>query len=146
MLQFFLIVAGFLPLVWLGLRNVGGWAGLKASLPVAYMHSVAGHDALPAPIRMGIEIFGLGMGLGFRARRRVLVHRLSCHPDRHGLAQHRKSARRVPLIAAVPKMFFPFLVILPGLMAIAVPTPHIVTMVTRNADAPSSTTQPSSRR
>src|SRR5579864_24741 len=28
-LQFFLIVAGFLPLVWLGLRNVGGWRGLK---------------------------------------------------------------------------------------------------------------------
>src|SRR5262245_60281967 len=27
-LQFFLIVAGFLPLVWLGLNNVGGWHGL----------------------------------------------------------------------------------------------------------------------
>jgi len=24
-LQFFLIVAGFIPLVWIGLRNVGGW-------------------------------------------------------------------------------------------------------------------------
>jgi SSS family solute:Na+ symporter len=32
------------------------------------------------------------------------------------------SARRTPLIAAVPKMFFPFLVILPGLIAIALPT------------------------
>ncbi len=31
-LQFFLIVAGFLPLVWLGLRNVGGWSGLKSRL------------------------------------------------------------------------------------------------------------------
>ena len=30
-LQFFLIVAGFLPLVWIGLKNVGGWRGLKAS-------------------------------------------------------------------------------------------------------------------
>ncbi len=29
-LQFFLIIAGFLPLVLLGLRNIGGWAGLKA--------------------------------------------------------------------------------------------------------------------
>src|SRR5438552_13701197 len=29
-LQFFLIVAGFLPLTWLGLKNLGGWAGLKA--------------------------------------------------------------------------------------------------------------------
>ena len=26
-LQFFLIVAGFLPLVWIGLKNVGGWRG-----------------------------------------------------------------------------------------------------------------------
>ncbi len=30
--QFFLIVAGFLPLVWLGLKNIGGWHGLKANL------------------------------------------------------------------------------------------------------------------
>ena len=37
-LQFFLIVAGFLPLVLLGLRNVGGWSGLKAAVPAAYMH------------------------------------------------------------------------------------------------------------
>src|SRR3984885_835766 len=28
-LQFFLIVFGFVPLVYLGLRNVGGWPGLK---------------------------------------------------------------------------------------------------------------------
>jgi SSS family solute:Na+ symporter len=36
-------------------------------------------------------------------------------------ADSEESARRVPLIAAVPKMFFPFLVILPGLIAISVP-------------------------
>ncbi len=30
-LQFFLIIAGFLPLVLLGLKNIGGWNGLKAS-------------------------------------------------------------------------------------------------------------------
>ncbi len=36
-------------------------------------------------------------------------------------ANSEESARRVPLIAAVPKMFFPFLVILPGLIAIATP-------------------------
>ena len=37
-------------------------------------------------------------------------------------ADSEESARKVPLIAAVPKMFFPFLVILPGLIAISVPT------------------------
>src|SRR5687767_5305697 len=31
-LQFFLIVAGFVPLVYLGLRDVGGWQGLEAKL------------------------------------------------------------------------------------------------------------------
>src|SRR6266850_1845386 len=41
-LQFFLIVAGFLPLVWLGLKNVGGWHGLTEKLPRAYTHSWAG--------------------------------------------------------------------------------------------------------
>src|SRR6478609_4646309 len=33
-LQFFLIVAGFLPLVYLGLRDAGGWRGIVASVPV----------------------------------------------------------------------------------------------------------------
>src|ERR1700751_712792 len=41
-LQFFLIISGFLPLVLLGLKNIGGWSGLKASLPVAYMHEWKG--------------------------------------------------------------------------------------------------------
>ena len=63
-LQFFLIIAGFLPLVLLGLKNIGGWSGLKASLPVAYMHEWKGvMHASTNP--MGIDIIGIGMGLGF---------------------------------------------------------------------------------
>src|SRR5271157_1283474 len=41
-LQFFLIVAGFLPLVLLGLKGVGGWSGLKMQLPPAFTHSWQG--------------------------------------------------------------------------------------------------------
>ena len=43
-------------------------------------------------------------------------------------ANSEESARRVPLIAAIPKMFFPFLVILPGLIAIGTPmvTQHVM--------------------
>jgi len=41
-LQFFLIIAGFLPLVLIGLRNIGGWSGLKASVPMQYMHEWKG--------------------------------------------------------------------------------------------------------
>src|SRR5215468_2246823 len=41
-LQFFLIVAGFLPLVYLGLKNVGGWRGLVERLPASYTHAWQG--------------------------------------------------------------------------------------------------------
>src|SRR5271157_586642 len=118
-LQFFLIVAGFLPLVWVGLKNVGGWSGLKASIPSAYTHSWQGMTN-PHNNPLGVEWFGLAMGLGF-----VLSFGYWCTDflviQTAMATDTEESARRVPLIAAVPKMFFPFLVILPGLIAIATP-------------------------
>src|SRR5881397_3920886 len=41
-LQFFLIVAGFLPLSFIGLHEVGGWKGLTARLPDGYLHTWKG--------------------------------------------------------------------------------------------------------
>src|SRR5271165_6707158 len=122
-LQFFLIIAGFLPLVLIGLKNVGGWSGLKASLPQAYTHSWQGlGHASTNPL--GVEWFGLAMGLGF-----VLSFGYWCTDflvvQRAMAADSMTSARRTPLIAALPKMFFPFLVILPGLIAIALPTAKV---------------------
>jgi SSS family solute:Na+ symporter len=125
-LQFFLIIAGFLPLVLLGLRNVGGWSGLKASVPAAYMHEWKG-VAHASTNPMGVEIVGLGMGLGF-----VLAYGYWCTDflviQTAMASKNMESARRVPLIAAVPKMFFPFLVVVPGLLAISLPTPHSTTV------------------
>src|SRR5579885_2832159 len=119
-LQFFLIVAGFLPLVWVGLKNIGGWSGLKAALPAAYTHSWHGMTN-PNHNPLGVEWFGLAMGLGF-----VLSFGYWCTDflviQTAMASDSEESARRVPLIAAIPKMFFPFLVILPGLIAIATPT------------------------
>src|SRR5204862_1105563 len=63
-LQFFLIVAGFAPLVFLGLKNVGGWAGLKANLPSNFVHAWRGMDS-PHHNPLGVEWFSLVMGLGF---------------------------------------------------------------------------------
>ena len=127
MLQFFLIVFGFAPLVYLGLRAVGGWDGLTAKLDAAsvtagaargaYTHAWRGlGDAATNPI--GVEWFGLVMGLGF-----VLSFGYWCTDflvvQRAMAADSMTAARRTPLIAAFPKMIFPFLVILPGMIALA---------------------------
>jgi solute:Na+ symporter, SSS family len=126
-LQFFLIVFGFTPLVYLGLKDVGGWTGLTARL--AHVASVQGYapQAWSSTWRelghasanpMGVEWFGVLMGLGF-----VLSFGYWCTDFlvvQRAMAAHSMSAaRRTPLIAAVPKMLFPFLVIVPGMIAIA---------------------------
>jgi SSS family solute:Na+ symporter len=125
-LQFFLIVLGFLPLVLLGLKDVGGWSGLTARLatvatnagfePGAWSHSWRYMDA-PSHNPMGIEWFGLVMGLGF-----ALSFGYWCTDylvvQRAMAAGSMNAARRTPLIAAIPKMFMPLLVILPGMLAI----------------------------
>jgi len=119
-LQFFLIVAGFVPLVWLGLKNVGGWYGITHRLPSGYTHSWSGMGSASTN-RLGVEWFGLVMGLGF-----VLSFGYWCTDflvvQRAMAADSMTAARRTPLIAAIPKMFFPFIVILPGLIAISLPT------------------------
>ncbi|HEX5473516.1 MAG TPA: sodium:solute symporter family protein [Vicinamibacterales bacterium] len=116
-LQFFLIVAGFLPLVYLGMKDVGGWDGLRQTLPAAFMHSWRGMGS-PDTNPMGVEVFGVSMGLGF-----VLSFGYWCTDflvvQRAMAADSMAAARRTPLIAAFPKMLFPFLVILPGLIALA---------------------------
>ncbi len=116
-LQFFLIVAGFVPLVWIGLRNVGGWQGIKQTLPASFTHSWRGM-AHANTNNLGVEWIGLTMGLGF-----VLSFGYWCTNflvvQRAMAADSEESARRVPLIATIPKMFFPFLVILPGLIAVS---------------------------
>ena len=66
---------------------------------------------------MGIEWFGLVMGLGF-----AMSFGYWCTDflvvQRAMAAGSMTAARRTPLIAAWPKMFMPFLVILPGMLAI----------------------------
>jgi SSS family solute:Na+ symporter len=116
----------------IGLKNVGGWSGLKASLPKAYLHSWQGMaHANTNPL--GVEWFGLAMGLGF-----VLSFGYWCTDflviQTAMATDTQENARRVPLIAAIPKMFFPFLVILPGLLAIARTTPHAVTTQRRTVN------------
>ena len=131
-MQFFLIVAGFTPLVFLGMRDVGGWSGLQARLaevstahgfaPGAFTNSWKFMGSA-ASNPMGVEWFAMLMGLGF-----VLSFGYWCTDflvmQRAMAAESMAAARRTPLIAAVPKMLFPFLVIFPGMIAIALTQHH----------------------
>lgn len=126
-LQFFMIVFGFAPLVFLALKDIGGWTALKEKLiPVATSQGYAAgtwteswaHMNNVKDNPMGVEWMGMVMGLGF-----VLSFGYWCTDflvvQRAMAANSMSAARRTPLIAAIPKMLFPALVILPGMIAIA---------------------------
>lgn len=126
-LQFFMIVFGFAPLVILALKDVGGWHALvqKLSVVATDQHFQAGtwtdswkHMGSYAQNPMGADAFSMIAGLGF-----VLSFGYWCTDflvvQRAMAANSMSAARRTPLIAAFPKMLFPALVILPGMIAIA---------------------------
>jgi SSS family solute:Na+ symporter len=77
---------------------------------------------------MGLEWFGIFMGLGI-----VLSFGYWCTNflivQRAMAAESKSAARKVPLIGAIPKMFIPFLIILPGVAALVLmnmPDKHFV--------------------
>ncbi len=116
-LQFFLIVLGFSPLAILAVHQAGGWSGLQQRLPEVMTHTwkyVGNASQNP----MGVEVFGLVAGLGF-----VLSFGYWCTDflvvQRAMAAENMSDARRTPLFAAFPKMVMPFIVIVPGIAAIA---------------------------
>ncbi len=117
-LQFFLIVLGFAPLAYLAVSKAGGWSGMAERLPAVMTHSWS-YTASPSQNPMGVEIFGLVAGLGF-----VLSFGYWCTDflvvQRAMAADSMNSARLTPVVAAFPKMFMPFIVILPGLAAMAI--------------------------
>jgi SSS family solute:Na+ symporter len=137
-LQFFMIVLGFAPVVYLGLKDVGGWHAMNHSLqavaanPSALYLKDAGISYAPdawtsawrpvlagsAHNPMGVDIIAMVFGLGF-----VLSFGYWCTNflvvQRAMAAKNMTAARNTPLVAAVPKMFFPFLVIVPGMIAVA---------------------------
>src|SRR5689334_5103072 len=119
-LQFFLIVLGFAPLSFFAVMKAGGWSGMASRVPQVMTHSWT-HMANAADNPMGIEVFGLVAGLGF-----VLSFGYWCTDflvvQRAMAAESMSGARRPPLIAAFPKMFIPFIVIVPGDAAVALST------------------------
>jgi solute:Na+ symporter, SSS family len=116
-LQFFLIVLGIAPLVYIGLHKVGGWEGIVANVENAKLHLWKGMDhASHNP--MGVDGFSLIFGLGF-----VLAFGYWCTDflvvQRAMISRNLNEARRTPIIAAVPKILMPLVVILPGIIILA---------------------------
>jgi SSS family solute:Na+ symporter len=117
-LQFFLIVAGLLPLTIIGLTSVGGWGGLQAKVNnPAFFHLWA--DTATNNNPFGVNFIGIVLGLGF-----VLSFGYWCTDflvvQRALAAEDEAAAERTPLIATYPKLFFPFLAIIPGLIILSV--------------------------
>ncbi len=117
-LQFFLIVLGFAPLAFFAVQKAGGWEGIGTRIHnEAWVHSwrFAG-DAASNP--MGVEVFGIMMGLGF-----VLSFGYWCTDylvvQRAMAADSMAAARLTPIMGTLPKMLLPFVVILPGIAALA---------------------------
>jgi SSS family solute:Na+ symporter len=118
-LQFFMILLGIAPLAWIGLEAVGGWNGLVEKISTTRpeaMHLWTGTGGTGNPL--GVPWYGILFGLGF-----VLSFGYWCtnfaEVQRALAARSMGAARRTPLIGAVPKMLFPAVVILPGIIAYA---------------------------
>lgn len=118
-LQFFVIVAALLPLTLAALHKVGGWDGMQAKMKAAGTdgelsswpgNSLTGFtDSVWSVI--GI-VFGLGfvLSFGYWTTNFVEVQRVMASKDMN-------SARRAPIIGTFPKMFIPFIIIIPGIIA-----------------------------
>ena len=119
-LQFFVIIAALVPLTLIGLNRVGGWNGLKEKVATTaggseQLHSwpgtlLSGFDS-PLLSVIGI-VFGLGfvLSFGYWTTNFVEVQRAMA-------SDSISSARKTPIIGAFPKMFVPFIVIIPGMIS-----------------------------
>jgi solute:Na+ symporter, SSS family len=117
LLQFCVLVAALLPVVLLGLKRAGGWSGLKAAFPAGLLHGAAYSGTRP------LGVVGLVLGIG------IVVGGSTWCTDFRLLqtamaAKNAAAARRAPLVAAALRIFVPLLLILPGLLAVGLPTPR----------------------
>ncbi|GGE07915.1 sodium:solute symporter [Marinithermofilum abyssi] len=116
-IQFFLIWLGLLLIPVLGMVELGGWDQMVSRLPHGFAH-VWSHMGTPDSNAMGIDWLGVVLGLGFVlsfgywTTDFLVVQRALA-------AKNLRAAQNTPIYAAYFKMIVPFLVIIPGLMAVA---------------------------
>jgi SSS family solute:Na+ symporter len=122
-LQFILIWLGALLVPILGMIEAGGWTQLRAQIVTNlgrtdYVHlwSTLGHfDTNPMGVHWTGIVFGLGfvISFGYWTTDFLVVQRVLS-------ADSIRSARMAPILGAAFKMAVPFIVILPGLLALVV--------------------------
>jgi SSS family solute:Na+ symporter len=122
-LQFFLIVLGLSPLVIVALYDAGGWSNIKTLLQPEMTHAwkyMGDAQSNPMGINFISLIFGLGfvMSFGYWCTDFLVVQRAM-------MAKNMNASQRTPIIAAIPKMLMPLIVVLPGLIAIALMQPAL---------------------
>jgi SSS family solute:Na+ symporter len=122
-LQFFIICAALIPLTLVGLHSVGGWSGLEnrikhfTKLGNPGLHAWHGlsihHPTNPLMSSWIGLVFGLGfvLSFGYWTTNFAEVQRALS-------ARNLSASKRTPLIGAYPKIFLPFIIILPGLIAV----------------------------
>src|SRR5215204_3853658 len=116
-LQFFLIVLGLSPLVIVALQDAGGWTNIKAQLQPEMTHAwkyMGDPDANPMGLHFMSMIFGLGfvMSFGYWCTDFLVVQRAM-------IARNMRESQLTPIVAAIPKMLMPLIVVLPGIIAIS---------------------------
>src|SRR3954462_12422360 len=121
-LQFFVILAALIPISFVGLHAVGGWTGLQdkfkhTKVGAAGLHALqgtgAGHVTNPIGVSWIGIVFGLGfvLAFGYWTTNFAEVRRALPPKDLN-------RAALPPLIGAIPKLFLPFVMILPGMIAL----------------------------
>ncbi|GAA3766491.1 sodium:solute symporter family protein [Micromonospora maritima] len=119
-LQFFVIIAGLVPITVIGLVKVGGVNGLmdavrESKLGEAGLHAWQGTGSTDNPL--GAHWLGIVFGLGFVLSFGYWTTNFA-EVQRALSARNMSAARRTPIIAAYPKLLIPVVTVIPGLIAL----------------------------
>ncbi|MFF4491107.1 sodium:solute symporter family protein [Streptomyces sp. NPDC001544] len=120
-LQFFVILAALIPITVLGLKRVGGWGGLTDKLTAihgANFTTAWGGTGIGHANPLGANWLTIVLGLGFVLSFGYWTTNFA-EVQRALSAKNLSASQRTPLIAAYPKIFIVFLVMIPGLVAAA---------------------------
>jgi len=119
-LQFFVILAGLIPIAIIGLVKVGGWNGLVDAVRGTKLGEGALHtwsNTATSDNPLGANWLGIAFGLGFVLSFGYWTTNFA-EVQRALSAKDMSAARRTPIIAAYPKLLIPAVTVIPGLVAL----------------------------